>query len=338
MIKEINGPTKENCRTAGSGPATSLCLMMEVCGIGDNVHAAPVIWNAVQNGFTITIYCRPFHKSFFEALGARVFTIGRNHSGPVCIETGEDIGLLFLHAHDHEFGAFYSLNEWGVWKENELGYSPQDRMQWFAEILGLPLPASFSWSEVLGARKGVSTGVVFAPESTEGWRSLPPATARLVYDYLTSEFGEITWLYSWPDHSPDKALKTKCDSLESLIALVYNANVVIATESGVLNLATALGVPTVGMYGMTSPAHIINQFEVFLPVVTESVFGAQPYDESGAARCAMPCYRNAGNGFKGKCCGDLDLPYCLEYIDPVSIVQSTARVLNHKSVQQLIGE
>jgi hypothetical protein len=330
MNTVINGPTKENCLTIGTGSPMSICLFMEQCGIGDNVHAAPVLWHATQNGYSITVYCRPFHKAFFEALGCSVFTLTHFVDGNIIVnETGEVISFDFIEKHP-EFGKLYSLNEWGIWKEHVQGGSSQDRMEWFAELVDLPLPAEFSWVKVLGAVKNESAPyILFAPESTEVWRSLPEFRAYDTYLQLKRQ-GTVVWL-SMKANVPHKR---SCANLEELISLVYNARFVVGVESGVLNLAAALEIPTVGVYSITDPTHIIHQFNRYHPVQTETVFGEQPTDALSRPQCAMPCYRDPAKGFKnGKCLGTDDAPYCLSRISVNNIIKASESVIHKETIQ-----
>ena len=89
------------------------------------------------------------------------------------------------------------------------------------------------------------------------WRALiaalSPATYRVLVTGTTEEGRELQpWLRMLPSHAVDLTGRLR---LDELIALLANANGVVATGTGPLHLAAALGVNALGLFPSTPPIH-----------------------------------------------------------------------------------
>ena len=293
----MNDLNKHNAVRYSNGPKGTVLLCMEKCGIGDDMHALPVVWQMVRDGLHVVVNCRPFRNAIWQAVGARV----QNEREP--------FGLVWSITHEHLYERIISLAHWGGWECGELGYHTQGTIEQFAEIVGHRVPDTFSWLDVL--RPKAHNGepyVLFNPHSVEHWRTLPPEQADRVERELLMQYGAVRRMGA-----------TECATVEELFALINGASLVVTVEGGVSNIAGAFGRDVVVLTGMTDIGATMEQYTKYLPTWSPvEVRGATVYG------CNAPCYRQESRGFiNGKCCGVSDEPLCLARLDIDLIAEAT---------------
>lgn len=138
----------------------------------------------------------------------------------------------------------------------------------------LPLPvapasrlAVEQWRQAQGLQSGQYVVIAPGSGSTVGFRRLPAATwaeviaglppqwpVVLVGTRLEASLAAAILAALPPGLAPDRSLRLRLDlRLDELAALMATAAQVIATDSGPMHLAAAMGVPVVGVFGPDSP-------------------------------------------------------------------------------------
>jgi hypothetical protein len=121
---------------------------------------------------------------------------------------------------------------------------------------------------------------------------------------------------------------TWCESLDELIAKIESAQIVIATDNGILALALALNKWCIALMGPTDWHCMIEQFK---PYMTDTRYICL-YSDKADSQCKRPCSFQADRGFEvnGKCAnGRAD---CLEELDPNGIATVANRMWIDKVV------
>jgi heptosyltransferase-2 len=132
----------------------------------------------------------------------------------------------------------------------------------------LPLPELIvPQSEVLNWRKrmGLTAGgpvVAFAPGAVGPSKRWPSAYYRALADRLVSD-GMSVWVLGGPNErsaaaeivASGKARDLTGDDLRNAIFALAAADVALSNDSGLLHVAAAVGTPTIGVFGPTSPWH-----------------------------------------------------------------------------------
>ncbi|MDE1946193.1 MAG: hypothetical protein KGH93_03310 [Patescibacteria group bacterium] len=305
---------KQNTLT---GTGDGLCLLMKQTGIGDDVHAIP----SLSQLDDATIFCRPFTRKALQRTGARTFEVrdntAYNVNGYEDFPEEIPLDLSFYHLYKSRFGKIISLNSWSCWDTDEVGYSRTGMLEYFAELIGVTLPDEFSYREFFGLREREPKDyILYIPESTENWRTIPKDQARMLGVLLGRNF---------PNVIPLK----HCETFEEMINVVDGAKAVVSVENGVLNLAAALGVPVVGLHGATSPDHTIDRLKRYGEFKEENVLGSPP------PQCKYPCYRKHERGMQWvktnagreqRCCGLYHEPKCLVQLDREAVVEALINI------------
>jgi len=264
-----------------NGPAKRVYFAVAGAGIGDVIHAMPVVWQMIQDGYRVTVNCRPFVNYLWESIGAKVTNFR------------EPLGLDWDELHGDEYGSLFQPREWNY------AFEDMNRFDSFAQEIGMPVPRSFSWIDILKPGKTAAEYVLFAPESTETNRSIP--RARKVYKSLTnavwlSQGSRLVSLKEWRkmERIAPNALAHKtgiqseaelierreaealalrdtvtCGTAQELLSLVWNAECVVSAENGVAAIAAAFGKPLTVYCGVTGAENTIGQFRRFHPVSYE---------------------------------------------------------------------
>lgn len=243
-------------------------------GIGDAIHAMPAVWQMIADDYDVTVNCMSFTAPLWHSIGAKT--------------THDTQGLGW---EPQGFGALYQPHLWN----HDARYNTMDRFDAFAEEIGVCVPDSFSWIDVLkpNAVEG-EPYILFAPEATSLRRAIP--RQRAIYNRL-AKTGKVIWLTQgsrFPSvqeyrrvesispgfmqyklgiasekellakiQAEDTEGKTQCQDIRQLLDLVFNASRVVASESGVAAIAAAFAKPLTVYYGATGHEHTIGQFKRF---------------------------------------------------------------------------
>ena len=283
----MNDLNKTNAVRYSDGPRGTVLLDMYACGIGDDMHALPVVWGMVQDGFAVTINCKPFRNPIWQRAGAHVIN-------------KTELGLVWGVENAYKYERIISLTHWGGWECGELGYHTKNTTEQFAEIVGHRVPEYFDWHAVLDVKQSSGDYILYNPNSVEHWRTLPPESAQRVERELVMTGMRV-----------ERIGMESCSTIDELLEAVNNAAIVVSVEGGVSNIAGALKRPTVILAGMTDTGAVMDGFRAYTPELPVlEVRGATVYG------CDAPCYRKPERGFEnGKCCGVHDAPQCLARLD-----------------------
>jgi ADP-heptose:LPS heptosyltransferase len=284
----------------------TILLVLDSTGIGDALSALPAVTSLAAK-HEVTVYARKYYRSFWERAGVTFLQAAGQTANP-----------NFLARYDK----VYFLEEWSSRSENLVGYLPAPRMEQFAALVGATLPDSFSWEEyLLPAKTDGEPYMVFTGSAIEGYRSLPAEAEESLYSALAARGSTIRLprVYIYASYIQPQGAGFVAGDLDKLISLVYNARAVVAVEGGVLNIACALNVPSVGIYGVTGP-EVTEQYRKYLPDLRhESVRG------TGHSTCRMPCYRHVTNGFA--VCENRNAAYCMEHVNNTEVLTALENML-----------
>ena len=309
---------------AGLGDIKKIGIHLRESGIGDDLHAMPAVSWLCDNGYDVTVIGTPFTRECWESCGAKFLNVF-------------DVGMSKM----MEFGRYYILNQWSVWEEMRLGYSPMPRFNQFAELVHAELPEKFSWLERLepwnskhemtweldykDVRK-MKPYIVFSPAATSRWRMFPKWKSLWLFLCLRHKYHKVLWVESktkarggWnkiksiPFELAMKlcfAKRYKCFSFREMMYLVYHSDRVVGVDSGITNLAAAFGKPVIGIFGITDGEVIMSQFKRYVAGEMNVIQGKGIED-----RCKSPCWEFPENGFTDElCCGQYKEAACLKGI------------------------
>lgn len=314
---------KHAFRTMGSGNPQSLCLRM--CGImrngsglGDHLCSLPVIYDLIDRGFKLTIYCDRFFYPLYEELGIDLHDPSEMYRG-------------FEDDNAHKFGCIYSLFEWSL--DNEVatgGYPDIDRTTLFASFFDnvapdIKRPAEFDYRWALDTQVKPADYVVYAPHAHEKegmYRTFP---YDLNLDLLLRTKHNVRWLSNRDNNHTEKF-----GTLRELIECVAGARAVLAVDNGIMHLAMALGVPCFALFGYTNEHTITEPYTQYTPLGMRSVLRTRPSDDD-AHRCIRPCNGHRAKGFRqnNKCMDSAD---CMAEFDPHQVAHAFDAFMNGLSM------
>lgn len=298
---------REQYQLNGTGPKGSVCLLMfgrmgQSCGIGDDIAALPAVTELCKS-CNVTIYT--VHPEIFARTGAVIHTMDKD------LDRASD-GSMFTSDWDGKnipkYERIFKMGGGGIYDEVEYMEKAPTRFDMYADMFQITAPESFDYVEALQPQKRTDAiYTILASEAAEVWRTLSADRSIELYDGL-SEDREVVWL----------GVRTVAFSWSELLALVYNAERVVAVASGIAHLAAALKKPTYILGGITDARTIY------------SMYGGELYYLQGTWKeCLSPCYRNPDRGFRrNKCCGVYSKPKCMESID-ISEVLTTIQGVNY---------
>lgn len=289
-----NNLTKDNCTRITEGDPKKVLLAALRTGLGTTVHALPAISQLISEGYEVTVNCKEFQRPIYESIGCKT----------MCIR--EPFGLSWAKEHGNDYGRIVSLATWDQWQQWQFGSNVTGTMEAFAEILGVELPEEFSWVETFKVEELIQNDyILFAPNSTERWRSLPKEVADAVEIEL-QKFGRVIRIEG-----------TECSDWNDLCQLIAKASYAVTVESGISNVAGALGKKMLCLIGMTEIDTTIEQYRKYIPELEyRAVKGFQPEG------CKMPCMRMKDRGFiNDRCLGKNELPECLSKLDISKVVE-----------------
>ena len=215
--------------------------------MGDHIQSLPAIYQLAVKGYDITIYTDEFLFPIYERLPIELVDIREHYVG-------------FMQNNLEKYGNIYSLEEWGVDLDRGYGFwdNEIDRVSLFSFYFGMKRPEFFEWSFLLDVEKKESDYIIYAPQSAEKARTLWNEFGT--YIELKKRFKNVVWL----GHPETKDRKLISD-FKSLANLIYNAKGVVCPDSGIMNIAMSLGVPTMALFGSTNEDVVCEPYQFYLP-------------------------------------------------------------------------
>lgn len=299
----MNIKMKDTAVIYGNGPKGTVCLIMVACGIGDDLSALPAV-SVLASDHDVTVYVREFHRELWSALPVHVVTVAPDRTQ---CDNGELLDMAWDAMACKKFERIYKLSNWAGWEDDERGSTDAARFDQFANIIGVAAPNTFSFHSVLKPLPlpGDSYTVI-AGESAEHWRSLGEEQSESLYAEL-SQHGHVVRV-------GDKHVT--CGSWHGLVSLIFNAERVIAVDTGIAHLAAALGKPLLVLGGFTDVRDVFAQYIRYNP--REWTFEAV---QGTWGECLSPCYRMPERGFlHRRCCGRYSEPKCIANITTEEIL------------------
>ncbi len=264
-----------------------ILLIMEASGLGDHVMAQPAISTLVQR-HEVTVLARKFYAPLFS--NVRFLQYAQQDAFPTF---------------KARFDKSHWLAQWSVRKTNV------NRMDFFAGLIETKMPESYSWQLNPQKIEG-EPYILFCPNAVEAWRSMPyPSELQAA---LSQKMKVVTLprVRVYASHH-DGGFR----ALFELIDLVYNARAVVAVDTGPLHLACAMGIPSIGLYGLSSPK-IHDEYRRYNPGLKHIAIQGEPI-----AGCTMPCDRMGA--FEQ--CQRRRNPYCMEHIDSQKVLGALEELL-----------
>jgi len=177
--------------------------------------------------------------------------------------------------------------------------APQ-RTEWPLPELRVPPTEIDGWRERTGLR-GVQSAVALAPGAVGPSKRWPAQSYAEVARRLTAA-GVAVWVVGGPG---EKALATEIiaetgplardltgtDLRNGILALAAS-NVAVSNDSGLLHVAAALGTPSIGIFGPTSPWHWAPLNPIAATVHTTSQLDCQPCHRPTCRKGHHRCMRD----------------------------------------------
>jgi ADP-heptose:LPS heptosyltransferase/SAM-dependent methyltransferase len=267
-------PAAEAHRIPPPRPEAGSALVAAACGLGDILRVTPLIRALALMGHKVDVVLAPDNPATAELLrGAPeindlhvVADSTRGHAAPLPEAVR---GRTY---------AFAGFTRWAaplasqVKARQAMHFQPG---QWFKDgdtACVTALATAAGWSGPLPAPFAMTSGRRFdLPAGTVGlhpgckpdwpwkrWHGFAELAARLpdvaIVGTASDRDTAATYFrtpFVWPAHARDF---TGVLSLRDTAALISQCAAVVANDSGLMHLAVALGVPTVGVFGITSPA------------------------------------------------------------------------------------
>jgi hypothetical protein len=284
----------------GNGPANRVALLVANNGIGDDIHAMPAIAAKVAAGYSVDVYGRPFTRECYTSVGASFYDY-------------RSLGVSNTSDLLRDYGSGHYLSQWCLRHEHETdGMPTQSRFEQFAHWIGATLPDAFDWratfASILSERQTRVDGgyIVTALTATSPHRS---------YQQAQTLYRELQRFPALPVIAfGDLPNEERAESFAAMLRVIDGASVVVSVDTGPLQIALALGVRCVALFGGTHAGIVVGQYERYSDRVNAIVL----QDRSEDDRCFRPCSFIQSRGFrnKGKCekCAD-----CLESLTPQHI-------------------
>lgn len=280
--------TRPEAPIDAKGPANEVLLLMNMNGLGDDIHAMPVVWQKIKDGFNVTVVGREFSKECFTSIGAQF--IDENETYPGWIKEVQ-----------RDYGVILSLKQWCLQHESETaGYISKDRFEQLAELIGTTIPKKFSWAKTF---------------------KLGPRKPRDYTLYSPKSYAEVrTYWYNGAQDIQGEVIEVRpgmYKTFRDLLKAVYEAKQVIAVDNGILNVALALNVPSVGIYGPTDERFISECYGRFHTLRFKSA------RVTSVPGCFAPCSSQSTRGYSGAC---KRRAKCLDMVSPQDIAKVSLMV------------
>ncbi len=154
---------------------------------------------------------------------------------------------------------------------------------WPRPLLEVPAAEIAAWRERRGLAAEGKPVVALAPGAVGPSKRWPSASYALLARHLLAA-GFAVWVLGGPDEKPlaqeivgDSPARdlTGSDLRDAILALA-GAAVAISNDSGLLHVSAALGVPTIGIFGPTSPWHWAPLNPLAATIETKSELPCRP--------------------------------------------------------------
>ncbi len=184
---------------------------------------------------------------------------------------------------------------------------------WPMPALKVPAAEAAAWRSRRGLTEGDRPVVALAPGAVGPSKRWPSAAYAVLTRRLIDD-GFAVWVLGGPDEKPlaaeiigdTKAHDLTGPDLRNAILALASAAVAVSNDSGLLHVAAALGTPSIGIFGPTSPWHWAPLNPLAAVVETNSELPCRP--------CHKPVCR-------------LGHHRCMREISPEEVVAATRRAL-----------
>jgi len=163
------------------GSGKGVAIVMSQHGIGDDISAMPAIKAKRDEGYEVTVFCKPFSRKIWQSLGCKTYPSVEVIDGQEESIVSHDafIGNNFEGEREvfnlkNRFEVIYKLNQWSIWqRRNGSNITWENRIHAFAELIETTVPNSFSWIEYLRPQRIPKDNyILFAPDSASRARCL----------------------------------------------------------------------------------------------------------------------------------------------------------------------
>jgi len=148
--------------------------------------------------------------------------------------------------------------------------------------LVVPQSEVLNWREQMGLTADDPV-VAFAPGAVGPSKRWPTARYTALAEQLTSD-GVSVWVLGGPNErslaaeiaASSRARDLTGDDLRNAILALAAADVAVSNDSGLLHVAAAVGTPTIGVFGPTSPRHWAPLNPLAAVIETEIALSCRP--------------------------------------------------------------
>ena len=300
----------------GAGPLDRIALLAHATGIGDALHMMPTISHLIAMGYDVHVSCRDFWEPIIRVTGATIIPRTRAVVGfvPESLATYSRIISLTAWTFDHEQASH--------------GDPFADRIDQFAAVVdpSISLVAPYPYREILGTipgAKGHASSKHNAPRLATG---LSATESTRTYPYRAALVADLRRLTPHVTAIGRDAGAVEYASIGELITAILKCTLVIGVDSGIANLAAALGIPTLGIFGPTDPTTILHQFRRWAG--NNSIHHITP---TGEYQCELPCNTGHGRKLLPEC---RNTAKCLLDVAPAEIIKRATAILSlHKTME-----
>ena len=181
--------------------------------------------------------------------------------------------------------------------------APLCRRHWPVPELKVPPAEIAAWRSRRGLAAESRPVVALAPGAVGPSKRWPSASYAALARRLLAE-GFAVWVLGGPDEKPlaaeivgatDARDLTGHDLRDAILALA-SASVAVSNNSGLLHVAAALGTPSIGIFGPTSPWHWAPLNPLAATIETKSVLDCRPCHKPVCRLGHHRCMRDIGSG------------------------------------------
>jgi ADP-heptose:LPS heptosyltransferase len=261
-------------------------LVSAARGIGDILRITPLIRVFARSGYQVDVLLAPDYLETIKLIdGApevrKVFYV----PGPMCSEKGERLGGLELEDYDVAAFTLWSASLQSMVRARRVLAFQQH--QWIKEgdmscveelarAVGweVPLPPPFALAS--DKRFGLPASTValhpgckpdWPWKKWHGFRELARLTPEVAMIGTAADLqDEGTYFQQpseWPEHVRDFVGKL---ALLETAALIRECAALVSNDSGIMHLGVAVGTPTFGIFGLTSPAREAIRADNMIPI------------------------------------------------------------------------
>jgi heptosyltransferase-2 len=167
--------------------------------------------------------------------------------------------------------------------------------------LEVPEPEVAAWRDRRGLTENGRPVVAFAPGAVGPSKRWPSGSYAALTRRLLAD-GLAVWVLGGPDEKPlaaeivsatDARDLTGHDLRDAILALA-SASAAVSNDSGLLHVAAALGTPSIGIFGPTSPWHWAPLNPLAATMETKSVLDCRPCHKPTCRLGHHRCMRDIG--------------------------------------------